>query len=213
MSDKSIETSGAAMDAVDPEFEALLERALRVPLPEEGRHTRQPAGGGLRWRWPAVAAVALLAVGVTFGLLKNSAFIPGGSLAGDVVAHINHEPRAISPRPASDLRPVSNLEVTQVLQAAGADMSDIGPIVRYAKLCPFRGTMVAHFVVQGDGGPVTVMLLPEEQVTGPVDVDEDGFVGTIVPLDIGGSIAIVGAPGESLEQIQREVAAALRWRL
>jgi len=213
MSDNSIETREAAGDAADPEFEALLERALRVPLPEEGRRRRQPEGGGLRWRWPAVAAVALLAIGVIFGTLKNSAFIPGGSLAGDVVAHINHEPRAISPRPASDVRPVSNHEVTEVLQAAGADMSDIGPIVRYAKLCPFRGTMVAHFVVQGEAGPVTVMLLPEEQVTGPVAVDEDGFVGTIVPLDIGGSIAVVGAPGESLEQIQREVAAALRWRL
>lgn len=213
MSDNSIETREAAGDAADPEFEALLERALRVPLPEEGRRMPQPEGGGLRWRWPAVAAVALLTIGVIFGTLKNSAFIPGGSLAGDVVAHINHEPRAISPRPASDVRPVSKHEVTEVLQAAGADMSDIGPIVRYAKLCPFRGTMVAHFVVQGEAGPVTVMLLPEEQVTGPVAVDEDGFMGTIVPLDIGGSIAVVGAPGESLEQIQREVAAALRWRL
>jgi hypothetical protein len=92
-------------------------------------------------------------------------------------------------------------------------MGNIGPIVRYAKLCPFRGRMVAHFVVQGEAGPVTVMLLPEEDVTGPVAVDEDGFMGTIAPLAIGGSIAVVGEPGETLEEIQREVAAALRWRL
>lgn len=212
MSDKSIETREAA-DAADPEFEALLERALRIPLPEADRRAQKPKVGIPRWRWPAVAAVALLAIGVTFGILKNSAFIPSDSLAADVVAHIHHEPRAISPRPASDVQPVSNVEVTRVLQAAGAEMGNIDPIVRYAKLCPFRGRMVAHFVVQGEAGPVTVMLLPEEDVTGPVAVDEDGFMGTIAPLAIGGSIAVVGEPGETLEEIQREVAAALRWRL
>jgi hypothetical protein len=73
---------------------------------------------------------------------------------------------------------------------------------------------VAHFVVQGEQGPVTVLLLPNEKVNGPERVDEDGFVGTIVPLQIGGSIAVVGEPGETaLEDIQREVAAAVQWRL
>ena len=45
-------------------------------------------------------------------------------------------------------------------------------------------------------------------------VDEDGFIGTIVSLPIGGSIAVVGEQGEErLDEIQREVAAAVRWRL
>jgi hypothetical protein len=147
-------------------------------------------------------------------MLQNIGYIGTGDLGRDVVAHIHHEPSAIDLPVVPPEAAVPRAELATVLREAGADLEPMRPMVRYAKLCPFRGEMVAHFVVQGASGPVTVLLLPGEHVEEPLQVDEDGFIGTIAPLAIGGSIAVVGNQGEdALEQIQREVAAAVRWRL
>lgn len=194
----------------DAAFEALLERALRIDVPEAG--TAKPPGRVGRSRWPLLAAAAsvLVVVGVLVGRLNHSAYFPSGDLAGDVIVHVHHEPLAIQD---AAVRPVPNVEFQEVLQAAGVRMAPVRPMVRYAKLCPFRGEMVAHFVVQGPEGPVTVLLLPDEDVPAAIPVEEDGFVGTIVPMEQGGSIAVVGESGAAVEEIQREVAAAVQWRL
>ncbi len=73
--------------------------------------------------------------------------------------------------------------------------------------------MVAHFVVQARHGPVTVLLLPDERIDTRVALDEDGFIGTIVPLEDGGSIAVVGEADEDISEVRDQVANALRWRL
>lgn len=191
----------------DAEFEALLSRALRIDVPPAG--TAAPR----RWRWVAAAAVVILAVGVSVRGLQYFGYLPTGDLASDVVAHIHHEPAAVSVPVVAITNAVPAPDVEAVVLAGGARLEHLQPMVRYARLCPFRGETVAHLVVQGANGPVTVLLLPHERVDHVVQVDEDGFVGTIAPLDIGGSIAVVGQPGESLAEIQEEVAAAVRWRL
>jgi hypothetical protein len=192
-------------------FEALLERALRIDVPDAATARRPGRGGRSRWPLLAAAAGVLVVVGMLVGRLDDSAYFPSGDLAGDVIVHVHHEPMAIQDTDA--VRPVPSVEFKEVLQAAGVRMAPVKPMVRYAKLCPFRGEMVAHFVVQGPEGPVTVLLLPDEDVPAAIPVEEDGFVGTIVPMEQGGSIAVVGESGAAVEEIQREVAAAVQWRL
>jgi hypothetical protein len=195
-------------------FESLLERALRIDVPATPTAAAPIRRRPRRVVWGAMDAGILLALGVSLRILQNQGYISTGDLRRDIVAHIHHEPGAVSVPVVSERGAIATADVEAVLRAAGAGMAPLKPIVRYAKLCPFRGEMVAHFVVQGEQGPVTVLLLPNEKVNGPERVDEDGFVGTIVPLQIGGSIAVVGEPGETaLEDIQREVAAAVQWRL
>lgn len=191
-------------------FEALLERALRIDVPEAG--AAAPTERSRRNRWPLLAAAAsvLVVVGILVGRLDDAAYFPSADLAGDVIVHVHHEPMAIEDAVG---RPVPDGEFQDILQAAGVRMMPVRPMVRYAKLCPFRGKMVAHFVVQGPEGPVTVLLLPDEDVPAAIPVEEDGFVGTIVPMERGGSIAVVGESGAAIEEIQREVAAAVQWRL
>lgn len=197
----------------EEKFEDLLERALRIDVPEATR-TSVPRRRPRVLRWAAVAAGVLVAVGLSVRMLQNTGYIGTGDLGRDVVAHIHHEPLAIEVPVMPTEAAVPEAELATVLREAGANLEPMRPVVRYAKLCPFRGEMVAHFVVQGASGPVTVLLLPGEQVGQPLPIDEDGFIGTIAPLAIGGSIAVVGNQGEeALEQIQREVAAAVRWRL
>lgn len=198
--------------SADAEFEALLSRALRIDVSTDlpGQKGRPRRG---QWRWLAVAAVVVLAVGALVRGLQYYGYVPTGDLAGDVVAHIHHEPDAIRVQVVSAGSALPAADVEAVVLAGGAHLEHLQPMVRYARLCPFRGETVAHLVVQGEAGPVTVLLLPHEKVDHPVPVDEDGFVGTIAPLESGGSIAVIGEPGESLTEIQKEVAAAVRWRL
>ena len=200
----------------DEQFEALLGEALRVDVPEPGeaRKTAAPKQAAparrkapvLSW---ALAASLVLAVGATLYMLVDSAYFASDDLVADVMTHIDHEPTALAFPAAA----VSEDSFSGVMQAAGVSMSPIDGKVTYVKLCPFRGEMVAHFALSGANGPVTVMLLPNEQVDQPMMVDEEGFQGTIAPLSIGGSIAVVGEPGEDIQDIQNRVADAVRWRL
>ncbi|MEJ2515444.1 MAG: DUF3379 family protein [Gammaproteobacteria bacterium] len=181
-------------------FEALLARAAQ--LPRQAPATRRPRGHR-HWVQFGLAASLVLATALWFGLREPA------SLPEAVIAHVHHEPEALAPA----RNPVNGADLEQVLRQAGAEFVRPVGTVTYVKLCPFRGEMVAHFVVQGRRGPVTVLLLPEENISTPAPIREDGFVGTLVPLEIGGSIAVVGEPEESLETIRDALVAALRWRV
>jgi len=193
----------------DERFEELLLRAMKIEAPDlrEGAQHLPARRRAPTWAWGALAATVVLGVGLAVNMLRDTAFLSTGDIARDVVVHVHHEPNAFTSTTA-----VPREELEGVLKAAGATMSQVGT-VSYVKLCPFRGTMVAHFVVQGSAGPVTVLLLPNEEVSQPVTVDEDGFAGTIVSLATGGSIAVVGVEGEQIEDIQNRVATAVKWRL
>lgn len=191
----------------DDAFESLLARALRIDVPAAGAMAagRRPR----RWLSIAVAASVLIAVGVTVNNFYDARYFSGGDLATDVIAHVHHEPGSLR-RTES---PVRSGEFDQVLLKAGARLSVTPAAVSYVRLCPFRGHMVAHFVVQARHGPVTVLLLPDERIDTRVALDEDGFIGTIVPLEDGGSIAVVGEADEDISEVRDQVANALRWRL
>jgi hypothetical protein len=201
--------SGEEVGDRDEHFEELLLRAMRIDAPELRQHTGPLPGRKIspKWVWSALAATVLIGVGLVANMLSDTAFLSTGDIARDVVVHVRHEPHAFANNSA-----VPREELEGVLRAAGATMNPVGT-VSYVKLCPFRGTMVAHFVVQGSAGPVTVLLLPNEEVSEPVIVDEEGFAGTIVSLETGGSIAVVGNQVEQIEDIKNRVAAAVKWRL
>jgi len=193
----------------DARFEDLLERALRIDVPPTGTVKRRPR---VTWEWTrmALAAAVVLAVGLTFSKLQDAAYFGSDDLASDVMAHVRHEPAAL----VSTREAVSPAALDKVLQSAGARLASLDRPVTYIKLCPFRGQMVAHMAVQGQNGPVIVILLPEENVDVPMPIDEDGFVGTIVPLGaMGGSFAVVGEYAGDLQSIKDQVADAVRWRL
>ena len=191
----------------DDAFESLLERALRIDVPAIGSPVARQRPR--RWLSIAVAASVFIAVGVTIANFYDARYFSGGDLATDVVAHMHHEPGSL--RRTRLL--VGSGEFDQVLLRAGARLSVTPSAVTYVRLCPFRGHMVAHFVVQARHGPVTVLLLPDERVDTRVALDEDGFIGTIVPLEDGGSIAVVGEADEDISEVRDQVANALRWRL
>lgn len=156
-----------------------------------------------RRRWTALAA------SVIGGVLTGTLLWVGGprnSLTHDLLKHLDHEPEAL----VATKRLEEEAVLGRVLVRGGIRLRPDAPLVSYARSCRFRGHTVPHLVVQTTAGPVTVMVLRNEKPASPVNFDEQGFAGWIVPTGPG-SIAVIGSDGADLEEIAARVLAAVEW--
>ncbi len=87
--------------------------------------------------------------------------------------------------------PVPTPELREVLRNSHLRLAGGAGIVSYASSCQFRGHRVPHLVIQTESGPVTVMVLVHEPVAAPVNFDEQGYRGVIVPVAGHGSLAVL----------------------
>lgn len=200
-------------------LEAQLERALALPLaaPRRGAEVvafpvappappqaAQAPPAARPWRGWALAASLLLTV-----LL--GVFVAGGrdgeALATDVVEHMAGEIDSWD-----ETRPLPQSALDLVLRRSGVrlERSELGDVV-YAHSCWFRGHWVPHLVLRTPGGPVTVMVLPEESVDAEQRFDEGGYAGVIAPAAVG-AVAVLSrgdaAVEEPLARVQRALAGA-----
>ena len=207
-------------------FEAALQSALRVELPDaaavpkvsgpalasdrvvplRARSPQRPPS--FRTGWPAMAAAVLMAVVVAGGLWLG---IPRESLAADVVTHMKEEPQAWR---RTDV-PVQDAALEQVLRDSHLRLASAAGIVSYASSCRFRGHVVPHLVIQTDSGPVTVMVLVHEHPAKPMQFDEQGYRGVIVPVAAHGSLAVLTRGQEAdfgtIEHIADRVLDSIIW--
>ncbi len=154
--------------------------------------------------WFALAATVLLAVFV--GIRAPDMGVMEGTLAEQVLAHVDHEPRAL--RVSST--PVSDNRLARAVPANVAAMNhDIG-LITYAQSCVINGKTIPHLVIQGEYGPVTILLMPEEKVSAATSLDGVNIQGVILPVG-DGSIAIIGNREERLERIKKNVLDSVMW--
>jgi len=190
-------------------FESRLERALQLEMqpPAAGAWRGRLGQGRSRPARFAMAASILLALLVAGAVWLA---VPRASLAAAVVAHMADEPDAWSTR-----APVPGPALQSVLDSAKMRLTAGAGVVSYASSCEFRGHIVPHLVVQSAHGPVTVMVLVHESVRQPVQFDEQGYQGVIVPVAGHGSIALLmrgpGAHLQDVEGIAARVRNAIVW--
>jgi hypothetical protein len=186
------------------ELDEKILAALRVPVPERApaRVSRLPVIERRRF----IALAASIVAGVLVGsLLWVSG--PRASLADDLVRHMGHEPGAMT----ATANAADPAKVAAVLARAGVALRPGIGVVSYASTCRFRGQQVPHLVVQTAAGPVTVMVLRNDPVARPVNFDEDGYAGTILPAGPG-SVAVIGhAPVGDLDQVADQLRNAVEW--
>jgi hypothetical protein len=188
------------------QFDARLERALRVGLPASalGPARRRPE----RRSWLAMAASLLVAC-VVGGSLWLAA--PGPSLAADVVTHMAGEPGAWRRTDQA----VPDAELEQVLRDSHLRLASGAGLVSYASSCLFRGHRVPHLVIQTPSGPVTVMVLVHEDTAKPVQFEDAGYRGVIVPVPGHGSLAVLSQDSSmelsAVERIAAQVLDAIVW--
>ncbi len=199
-------------------FEARLARAMRLDPEAKPLHGAR-AKSRFGWsRTPrrladnrgllAIAASLLLGVGLVMGLWLA---VPRTTLADDVVKHMAGEPQAWRRTDVAVPAPKLNA----VLRSAHVRLAPGAGQVTYANSCLFRGHVVPHFVVQGDNGPVTVMVLVHESVRAPVAFDEQGYRGVILPVPGHGAIAVLtrGASDDAktVAEVAKRLLEALVW--
>jgi len=154
--------------------------------------------------WMAMAATVVLAAFVGFRMM--GAGTEYDSLGEELLAHIDHEPYGLR---VSD-EAVSDAQLERVVPAQVARLDHSAVFITYAQSCVINGREVPHLVIQGERGPVTILLMPEEKVSGPQSVTGESVKGVILPVG-NGSIAIFGEREEALERIERKVLDSVTW--
>ena len=149
----------------------------------------------MHWRgWAVAASVVVAVVGGLWALR------PAPTLAHDLVTHLGGEPNSWYGTQAVDVR---SLEA-QLRKAGIADSNVTSREVTYAQTCFFRGHFVPHLVLHTSKGPVTVIMLPDEQVTRRETFSEGGYAGVIVPAQHG-SLAVLTRGGSNAGEIAQQV--------
>ena len=191
----------------DRELDRRIAKALAIDVPElkmpelpeiddanvvalKPRRITTPA-------WFALAATVVMAAFLGFRMFGGDVTYP--SLADEIVAHLDHEPYALR---ITD-KPVSDRRLASVVPANVATMNHDAGLITYAQTCVINGKKVPHLVIQGEKGPVTILLMPEE-------LEGESINGVILPVGVG-SIAIIGEDEERLDKIQESVMDSVAW--
>ncbi len=155
--------------------------------------------------WFAVAATVLLAV---FFSVRFAGYdsVDYELLADEVLAHVNHEPSALR---VTDVA-VSDDHLHEVVPANIAELDESAGLITFAESCPINGRNVPHLVIQGQHGPITIILMPDEKISSAIALNDENQHGVILPVG-DGSIAIVAGQDEPLDEVQKQVLQSVVW--
>jgi hypothetical protein len=182
-------------ELVMPELPAIGEDDNVVNLPFRRGGMTTPAWIGL-----AASVLIVTVLGVRFA----SNDVVSSSLAGEIVAHFDRHQDGLTVTSVG----VSEQTLANVVEPDVEEM-DIG-LITYATSCEINGHVVPHLVIQGERGPITILLLPDEQISAAVPLDGVGIRGVILPVG-NGSIAIIGARDEPMENIRNQITNSVKW--
>lgn len=195
-------------------LEKVINRALALDVPEldvpelpaidtenvvalRRRRTSPPV-------WVAMAATVVLAAFVGFRMFGGG--VEYETLADELLAHMDHEPAAFR---VTDVA-ISDVRLESVVPANIARLDRSAGVITYAQSCKINGREVPHLVIQGESGPVTILLMPEETVSEAQAITGESVIGVILPVGEG-SIAIFGGREESLDRIEKKVLDSVTW--
>jgi hypothetical protein len=162
-----------------------------------------------RWSIPAWAGLAAsIALATVIGMRFLNTGEDYGTLADQVVAHLDYE---LQSRRVTDVA-VSDQQLYSVVRPAIATMDRNLGLITYAKTCSINGREVPHLVMQGERGPITILLMPYEMIDMPVELHGESIEGVILPVG-NGSIAIIGERGAAIEQVGTKITEAVKWSI
>jgi hypothetical protein len=151
-----------------------------------------------------LAATVVLAAFVGFRMFGGG--VEYETLADELLAHMDHEPAAFR---VTDVA-ISDARLDSVVPASIARLDHSAGVITYAQSCKINGREVPHLVIQGERGPITILLMPDETVSEPQTITGDSVNGVILPVGEG-SIAIFGERDESLDRIEKKVLDSVTW--
>lgn len=186
-------------------MDTLIHHALAIPIQPAARASteREPTErtSFAGWRIAASLFTAIMIAGSIWVASTRESF------AEQIATHTHHESFALV---RTDER-VEHRQLAAILARSNLRLKPGAADVSYASSCPFRGHVVPHLVVQSEHGPVTVLVLTnEEPVQAQQTIDEDGYEGVIVPAPRG-VIAVLGKD-VPVEEVAQKLSWAIEYR-
>jgi hypothetical protein len=199
----------AKMQALDVKIAKAMELStpdLKMPdLPEiDSSNVATLPARRIAPTWFAVAATVVIAAVVGVRMLGPD--LVEESLAEQIIEHIDHEPYGLRVTNT----PISDTRLNDVVPDDVAEIDHSAGLITYAQSCKINGKDVPHLVIQGEHGPVTILLMPDEYVAEASSIDGENIKGVILPIGKG-SIAIIGDREERLDEIQEKVVDSVAW--
>lgn len=186
------------------DMDRLIQRALAVPADFGSPAPRAAAVKTKNFAAWRIAASLFAAV-----MIASSIWVASTreSFAEQIVTHADHEAFALI---RTDER-VGDQRLREILSRSNLSLRPGTTDVSYASSCPFRGHVVPHLVVQSEQGPVTVLVLANEESTTAVQtIDENGYEGVILPAPRG-VIAVLGKD-VPVQEVAEKVSWAIEYR-
>lgn len=189
-------------------FEQVLKEAARVEVPE-GLASRIVLRQRMALRqqsfWRrglfALAATVVLTLGVLMVLPQQ----PPLSLEESVLAHVNDELKHLA-----EQNNVSLEKVNSGMKNYGVQLTAAVAKVNFAMPCDMRKSKGFHMVLQGETGPVTVLIMPGDYVDQRQTVADQRFQGVVLPTS-NGSMAIVAENTLDLARIEEGLKQSLQF--
>lgn len=212
--------SCAAYTAEMQAFDAKIAQALSIDVPdlklpslppvEDDNVVNMPFKNKQTFSMPTWIGIAATVVIAAFVGVRMIDLQPGSGLPLDqeVLAHFNHEPSALQVTTVA----VSDEKFSSVVNPSIGTMDRNVGLVTYANSCIINGKTIPHLVIQGEKGPITLLLMPEEMIDGAMTLDGEGVNGVILPMG-DGSIAIIGEQDEALDQIGQQIIDSVEWSI
>jgi hypothetical protein len=189
------------MRALDEQLRA----AMTIPVPEIASASAPCPSSSrrlwLRFMTPLALAASVAVTSLVAGLLWIG--VPRPSLASAVVAHMAEEQGTWS---TTGTVPLTGL--APVLSRAGVRLDTDLADVTYARSCWFQGHYVPHLVVRTADGPVTILVLPHENIRERIVFSEGGYRGVLVPT-ARGSLAVLARDGRDVDAVVAQATAAV----
>lgn len=171
--------------------------------------------GGRVSRLPHIAIAASLGLAVGLSLmLSGGSELSARDLAfhDELIAHLYQEETGYNSSS------VDWDEVTRVVTSSGGTFhQEMVPLkdhsIRFANNCHFNESAdVAHLVMQGERGPVSVIYTSNTPVNEVITLRDERFEGRIIPME-NGNLTIAGEKEEVLAPYESAVTDSIAWSI
>ena len=184
-------------------LEEKLVRAVDLPVPDDlqesilaiSKDEAATSGNVPWWRSMALAAGILIAVGaagVTWNLSRG-----WESVEVYVADHYQHDGAGLvakaGNRTTSDVRKIFSRFDVEATPA----LADIISVIKY---CPTPDGKGVHMVLNTDEGPVTVIYMPNTEVSDHETLEFEGMRALLVSLDKGSAV-IIGTESQGISEL------------
>jgi len=181
-------------------LEDRLRALLQSPPPADLKSRLRQAPRKRRSRFLPLATAAALSGLAALGVLWLGGAEESSEVVAEVLAHIEHEPRALEavrPLPEDAWR---TLSPRVRLDTAGWDHA-----VTYAAPCELMREPGLHLVLAAGSGLVTVLVIVDREIDQARMFSDDGRRGVVRPLSRG-TLAVVGAQARAVDELAAELA-------